>query len=162
MDTLTQSPDRALYDADEHAWLLRQIAALRDGRLRDIDRDTLADYLTDMTIRDRRELKSRFAVLLQHLLKLQFQPERQSRSWVLTVQHQQAEIADILQSSPSLAADSPALFEEAYPRAVRFAATETGLAVAEFPQTSPWTLAEALAVVPRARPLRVSARRLRS
>jgi Domain of unknown function DUF29 len=145
MDTVTLPADRALYEADEHAWIARQIEALRSGRLHELDRDSLVEYLTEMTIRDRRELKNRLIVLLQHLLKVRMQPQRLTRSWVLTVLAQQQQIRDILAGTPSIATYAPALFEEAYPNAVRRAAAETGIPFRDFPSASPWTLEAALA-----------------
>jgi Domain of unknown function DUF29 len=148
MDTVAQPADRALYEADEHAWIARQIDALRSGRLENLDRDSLVEYLTDMTIRDRRELKSRFIILLQHLLKLRMQPERPARSWVLAILSQQASISDLLGGISSMATHAPDLFDEAYAVAVRLAAAETRIPAQDFRPQSPWTMQQALASVP--------------
>jgi len=148
MDTVLQPADRALYEADEHAWIARQIDALRNGRLQQLDRDGLVEYLTEMTVRDRRELKSRLTVLFQHLLKARMQPRRLTRSWILTILTQQAEIRDILAGTPSIAAHVPAMLSGAYSDAVRRAAAETGIALVDFPTESPWTIETALAFVP--------------
>ena len=147
MDTVTQSADRALYEADEHAWIARQIDALRSGRLETLDRDTLVEYLTEMTIRDRRELKSRLAVLLQHLLKVRVQPAKFSRSWVLAIIHQQQHVRDILRGIPSLVLHAREMLEEAYADAVHLAAAETSIPLKTFPAESPWTIEAALAFV---------------
>ncbi|QYU66437.1 DUF29 family protein [Leptolyngbya sp. 15MV] len=64
------------YRSDEHAWLLRQAALLRAGRLKSVDSENLAEFLEDMAKRDVREVGSRLVVLLHHLLKFQVQPER--------------------------------------------------------------------------------------
>jgi len=148
MDTALPNADRALYEADEHAWIARQIEALRSGRLAELDRANLVEYLTDMTIRDRRELESRFVVLLQHLLKVLKQPDRLSRSWRLTILVQQREIRGILKGIPSLAAQAETFLNEAFADAVRAAAAETGIPVREFPKSSPWTVQEALTFAP--------------
>jgi Domain of unknown function DUF29 len=148
MDTVVPLADRALYEADEHLWIARQIDALRSGRLEKLDRDTLVEYLTDMTSRDHRELKSRFAVLLQHLLKLTMQPERLTRSWILTTIGQQREITGLLTGIPSLSSYSQQFFDEAYAHAVRLASVETGIPIAKFSPQSPWTLQAALAFQP--------------
>lgn len=59
----------ALYEADETAWLERTADLVRTGRFDQLDAGTLAEYLTDMAKRDRREVFSRLVVLLSHLLK---------------------------------------------------------------------------------------------
>lgn len=135
---------RPLYEQDEHAWMEQQIALLRDGKLDQLDKESLIQYLTEMTIRDRRELRSRISVLLLHLLKVQFQPSRLSMSWVRTILEQQREIRSILEGTPSIRQYVPDLFMPAYRDAVRAAAKETGIPEQRFPATSPWTLEQAL------------------
>ena len=154
MDTLPQTNDRALYEADEHAWIARQVAALRSGRLHRLDRESLAEYLTDMTKRDRRELQSRFTVLALHLLKLQFQPGRHTPSWNRTIIVQQQKLRRFLAGIPSLAAQRDVLFADVYDDVKDLAASETGLPVAAFPVSPPWTVDAALAFQPPEPPSR--------
>ncbi|MBV9756896.1 MAG: DUF29 domain-containing protein [Alphaproteobacteria bacterium] len=151
--------DLELYEADEYAWIEQQIAALRDGRLHDIDRKNLAEYLSDMAARDRRELGSRFTVLLQHLLEVRMQPARISPSWLNTITEQQEEIAKMFRETPSIAQHSERLFAEAYPSAVRRAAVETRIPAVRFPQESPWSIEDALALRPELPEPRASGRR---
>ncbi len=140
--------DADLYEADEHRWIEAQIEALRAGRTDQLDRAHLIEYLTDMTIRDRRELRSRLTVLLIHLLKIRFQPDRQTRSWADTIIEQQSEVKRILADIPRIAQHIPELLAQAYDDAVRRAAPQTSLPRATFPATCPWTLDEALAFNP--------------
>ena len=72
-----------LYEVDEHAWIERQIAALREGAFDRLDRANLIEFLSSMAARDRRELASRMTLLMQHMIKYSVQPERASRSWTL-------------------------------------------------------------------------------
>ena len=46
----------ALYDRDETAWLEAMADLARDGRASDLDLVHLAEYLSDMARRDRREV----------------------------------------------------------------------------------------------------------
>lgn len=147
-DTTELPPMRDLYEADEHEWISAQVAALTDGHLNRLDRPHLIEYLTEMTIRDRRELRSRLTVLLHHLLKVRVQPERLTRSWVVTILGQQREIRSIIDGIPSLGRQADLIAAAAYPDAVRLAARETGLPPAGFPTLSPWTVSEALAYDP--------------
>jgi len=159
MDTVAQLDDRALYETDEHAWIARQVDGLRSGRLDQLDRDSLVEYLTDMTIRDHRELRSCLTVLLHHLLKVRMQPARLTRSWALTIVVQQQDIAGLLTSIPSLATHAKNLFDEAYADAVRRAAAETRIPAQKSPPQSPWTMQQALAFVPPDLPAPVIKRR---
>jgi hypothetical protein len=137
-----------LYRYDEHEWIAAQVAALTDGNLTRLDRANLVEYLTEMTARDRRELRSRLTVLLHHLLKVQFQPERLTRSWVTTIIEQQSEIRSIIETIPSLGRQTEIIAAACFPDAVRRAARETGLPAARLPATSPWTVAAALSFDP--------------
>src|SRR3954470_13176618 len=88
----------ALYEADETAWLEATADLIRNGRLTEVDRDTLAEYLTDMAKRDRREVFSRLVVLLSHLLKWKHQPNQRAGSWRGTIFEQQRELRQLLES----------------------------------------------------------------
>lgn len=148
IDTVPPPPARDLYETDEHAWIAAQIAALTEQDYSRLDRASLIEYLTEMTVRDRRELKSRLTILLLHLLKIRVQPERLTRSWISTILEQQSEIRSIIDSIPSLGRQADVLATSAFPDALRRAARETGVPASEFPTASPWTVAEALAFDP--------------
>src|SRR5579885_776385 len=143
-----EKPETSLYEADEHEWLAQQVAALRSGRVNDIDWYNLAEFLEEMAISQRRALRSRFSVLLHHLLKTYMQPAKTSRSWLATIAEQQDQIRSIFLDTPSITQYAERLFAEAYPGALRKAAIETGIPAARFPQTSPWTIEEALEIIP--------------
>ena len=147
---------RSLYERDEHQWLNDQISALRREAINELDKANLIVYLTEMTIRDRREMKSHFKILLMHLLKVQLQPERLTKSWVDTIRAEQAALSEIIEDTPSLAVAAPELMRVSYPRAVNDAVRETGLEKSLFPVTAPWTLDEILAFVPPEPPLHPS------
>nr|WP_294521181.1 DUF29 domain-containing protein [uncultured Rhodopila sp.] len=119
MADLVEQPTGTLYEADEHAWIERQIAALQNGDLAVLDSGNLIAYLTDMAARDRRELGSRLIVLYAHIPKLRIQPEMATRSWRLTTREQQREIRRLLKSLPSLR-------HEVYPDAVEAAFDQMG------------------------------------
>src|SRR5262249_16010259 len=134
----------ALYEADETAWLEAAAALVRQGRLDDIDCETLAEYLTDMAKRDRREVFSRLVVLLSHLLKRTIQPDHPCGSWQGPILEQQRELRQ-LRDSGTLRNHALAVFADAYAVARKQAAAETGLARTAFPQASEWDLDGALA-----------------
>lgn len=136
---------RVLYEADEHVWIEQQIEALKQNDAIKLDRETLIEYLTEMTIRDKRELKSRFAVLVQHLLKVTYQPSHFSHSWLSTIQEQQRQIDLTLSDTPSLKRLAPEYLESVYSRAAKDTSAETGLPKGTFPTTCPWSVEEALA-----------------
>lgn len=75
MPTLETESLTSLYESDETAWLDAMSDLVARGRFAELDRAHLAEYLADMAKRDRREVNSRMAQRLAHLLKWYFQPE---------------------------------------------------------------------------------------
>ncbi|NJO12351.1 MAG: DUF29 domain-containing protein [Gammaproteobacteria bacterium] len=68
---LDRSATAATYDGDFYGWALEQAAHLRAGRLDRLDMGNIAEELEGLARSEARELRSRYAVLLAHLLKLQ-------------------------------------------------------------------------------------------
>ncbi len=73
-------PKNDLYDADIVAWSEQQAHWLRAGALDRLDLEHLAEEIEDVGKSEQRELASRLSLLLAHLLKWQFQPERRGSS----------------------------------------------------------------------------------
>ena len=90
---------------------------------------------------DLRQLENRLAVLVRHLLKWAYQPERRRTgcSGQCTGFEQRRRIRRLLRDSPSLRRQILALIEEEYPSICRQTAMETGLPLETFPETCPWT-----------------------
>jgi len=128
-----------LYNQDFYSWAQQQAELLRDGRLSELDAEHLLEEVLDMSGSKRRELKNRLAVLIAHLLKWQYQPGRRSRSWLLTIEEQRQEIADLLQENPGLKPEIAEQLNKAYRIAILQAAKETGLAKNVFPTECPWS-----------------------
>ena len=132
------------YDGDFYAWTQQQAALLREGSFGELDVEHLAEEVESMGRSERRELVSRLAVLLTHLLKWQHQPSLRSRSWELTILEQRAQIEEMLEENPSFRPQ----FEQFVARAYRFAqieaARDTGLAVEGFPAACPYDTYEIL------------------
>src|SRR5260363_345132 len=70
------------------AWASEQAALLRAGKLTAIDVEHIAEEIEDVGRSEKRELANRMAVLLVHLLKWKFQPERRGSSWQRTIKEQ--------------------------------------------------------------------------
>jgi hypothetical protein len=132
------------YEQDFYDWVTQNVALLRAGRLSDIDAEHIAEELESMGKRDLRQLRSRLQVLVMHLLKWRYQANRQSGSWLATIDHQRDEIEMLLLDSPSLRRELEPALRMIYPKAVRDAQRETGLSAAIFPETCPFSADEIL------------------
>lgn len=92
---------KAEYDRDFYAWITKNVELLRRGHVAEVDVEHIAEELESMGKRDLRQLRSRLQVLVVHLLQWKYQAERQSKSWVATIDHQRDEIDGLLLDSPS-------------------------------------------------------------
>jgi hypothetical protein len=127
------------YHADIIAWANEQARLLRTGQLDALDLEHIADEIEDVGKSEQREFESRMAVLLAHLLKWQYQPERRGNSWRRTIRDQRQSIGRRLQKTPSLKADlrDADWWSEVWADAVAKAIDETRLE--DFPESCPWS-----------------------
>jgi hypothetical protein len=134
-----------LFEQDETAWLEAMAELARDGRAEHLDLGHLSEYLLDMARRDRREVESRLAVLLSHLLKWDHQPDHRSRGWRATVIEQRQELERLL-GSRVLRNHAQEVLADVYIEAVERAAAECGSSRDGFPVDCPYTLDQLVSV----------------
>ena len=134
----------SLYERDFYAWANEQAALLRAGKLAEADIENIAEEIESMGRSERRELVNRLAVLLQHLLKWQFQPLFRGASWRLTIEEQRYRLEDHLKDNPSLKSQLPQAMREAYRLAVVQALRETGFDRGTFPAGCAFTYEHAM------------------
>ena len=91
-----------LYDTDIVAWAAEQAELLRNRQWAALDLDNIAEEIEDVGKSEMRELDCRVAVLIGHLLKWKFQPEKRGRSWMDTIEVQRLRVTDRLRRTPSL------------------------------------------------------------
>ncbi|MDX2237299.1 MAG: DUF29 domain-containing protein [Hyphomonadaceae bacterium] len=132
-----------LYDADFYSWAKRQAELLRRRSGNEIDWDQIAGEMDNLAGSEERELVARLRVLLSHLLKWAFQPERRTRSWRLTIANQRDELTILMRRNPGLKAKEAEAFSDAYRLARRDASLETDLDVDVFPAEPPFTIDQA-------------------
>lgn len=132
------------YEHDFFAWTHEQAERLRTRDWSGIDIEHLIEEIEGMGRSEKRALESRLTVLLQHLLKWSVQAERRGAIWQLTIDMQRDAVADLLSDNPSLRTKLDETLAHAYAKARRYAATETGLSLAHFPEECPWTRANVL------------------
>jgi len=138
------SMSETLYERDFYAWATEQAALLRAGRLAAADIAHIAEEIDSMGRSERRELTSRLAVLLTHLLTWDAQPERRGRSWLLTIREQREQVAPVMDDNPSLRGQIGEILAKAYYLALLAAQRETDLPEKAFPADCPWTFDQAM------------------
>ena len=134
-----------LYDQDFSLWLDEQVTFLRQGRVNELDLENLAEEVESIGRSDKREVYNRLTVLMTHLLKVQFQPDKRTRSWRSTIREQRRQLRLVFQDSPSLEkAYVPNIFDAIYQDARQEASEETRLGLETFPATCPYGLEQIL------------------
>jgi hypothetical protein len=113
-----------LYEEDFVRWTEQQSRALREaGRSATnlpLDWENLAEEVESLGRSQRHELRSRIAVILEHLLKLKRSPAADPRSgWMDTIDRERDDIELLLRDSPSLRGEVARMIAEEGPRAVR-------------------------------------------
>src|ERR1700676_645039 len=95
MATQTEQPkatEAPSYDQDFYLWCYRMAELIRAGRFEDVDRENVAEAIESVARRDFTELRNRTISLLVHLLKRDYQPEKHTRSWDVTIGEQRRRI----------------------------------------------------------------------
>ncbi len=121
--------NKPLHETDFLRWTSSQASALRAaGAMRintpaPIDWENVAEEIDSLGRSQRSELRSRIGVILEHLIKLIALPATAPRAgWLDTIDEQRAAIDRLLEDSPSLRRDVPALLTAELPRAGRMVA----------------------------------------
>jgi hypothetical protein len=132
------------YEHDFQNWLNRNINLLKTGQLHELDVTHLIEELEDMGKSNVRELESRLMILIAHLLKWQFQPEKQSSSWRGSINEQRLQLLRLLSKVPSLKRQLQNAVEDVYGDSVFLASDETNLPKSHFPQACPYSMEQLL------------------
>ncbi len=133
-----------LYDKDYCLWLEETVQLLREGRLTELDINNLIEEIEDMGRSEKKAVKSNLKIVLCHLLKYKYQPEKRSRSWLSTIFEHRDRLEDDFAESPSLKRYFDQVFEPCYQKARKQASIETGFPLETFPINCPFTTEEVL------------------
>lgn len=125
-------------------WLATTVEQLKQQNYSAVDWQNLIEEIEDMGKSERRSLENTLIVVLQHLLKWQYQPTQQNGSWQASLLEHRRRINRSLRESPSLKPYLEAILAESYSEAVKQASAKTGLPLTTFPQHCPYAITELL------------------
>jgi len=126
-----------LYTTDFYGWTQEQVNLLRQKKLDYIDIDNLVEEIESLGKQQQQELKNRLGVLIGHLLKWQYQPNRRSKSWKYTIQEQRLQIIDLIEQNPSLKAYQEEAISKAYQLGLLLVGRETPINPKTLPKQCP-------------------------
>lgn len=126
------------YDEDFAAWAETQAALLREGRFEELDIEHLADEVESVGKSEFRALKSAIALIVLHMMKWDYQPEKRSRSWRVTIHGQRRAVTELLKENPSFKARLDEAIEGAWIGVPGEIERETTIPVERLPETCPY------------------------
>ena len=132
------------HETDFYTWTQEQAALFRQGRLAEVDVENIIDEIESLGASQRQQLYNRLRVLLAHLLKWQYEPERRGNSWRLTIEEQRKRTSLVLRQNPGLKPSIGEVMEDAYDVAILRAARETKLKKSTFPIECPCSFAQVM------------------
>lgn len=130
------------YETDFFKWASDQSKLLKDGEYKKLDLQNLIEEIECLGRSERSMLSNYLEVLLVHMLKSKFQPEKHTRSWDLSMKHSNIKSNNVLKKNPSLKPQLKGILEETYECSILTAEKETGLSEKIFPEECPWELRE--------------------
>ena len=130
-----------LYQNDFYSWLHQQANLLEQGKFDQLDLENLTEEVDCMGKRHLSKLEQHLTLLVMHLLKWQYQPEKRAcgHSWEISIKAHRQQAKDVLKKHPSLKNRLNQLYAELYSDAVDIACIETRLDKSAFPAQCPWT-----------------------
>jgi Domain of unknown function DUF29 len=141
---LFKTDEQSLYEIDYLKWIEVNLQKLRDRDYTNVDWENLLEEIEDMGKSERRSIESNLIVVLLHLLKWQFQPDRRSGSWESSIIEHRRRIRKALKESPSLKPYFETILSECYTEALKQAKAETNLPLITFPVECPYHLTEVM------------------
>ena len=135
------------YDFDPHEFLEKHGEELEKGIIHEEDVSDILDFILEMSLSDLRSVKSRLTALYQHMLKYMYQPDHQTRSWIVTIRRNSREIFEIIEDSKSISNKiTEELQNKAYENARKYASVETNLPIKIFPKNNPYIFSDVIDV----------------
>lgn len=134
-----------LYERDYYLWIEDVLKKIQEKRWDEMDWENLWEEIDDMGKSQKQRLTNNLRILLMHLLKWEFQPQKRTNSWKFTIIEHRRRILEQLESSPSLKNLLNSNLEATYQKARKDASLETNLALNTFPNQCPYTIERILA-----------------
>jgi hypothetical protein len=145
MSNNTKDKLKQLYEIDDYLWLQETINLLKTKNLETLDLEHLIEELENLGKRDLNKARSLLRQIIIHLLFLQYWPEEYQRNY----RHWQGEVTvfrvDLNNHlTTTLENKLNQELESIYQTALKIVLQKTGLPVANFPKTCPYSLQKLL------------------
>ena len=139
-----QIDTKTLYEQDFCLWAKKITDLLKNRQLEQLDYENLIEEIESMSGSQRQALSSNLRVLLVHLLKWKYQPNKRTNSWSSSIIEHCSRLLDAFDNSPSLKRHFEKVLDPSYQTARKIAAKETGLSITIFPVENPFKVEDIL------------------
>lgn len=99
---MTTTTLNQLYNRDFYAWLVATTEILKNKDWDKVDLDNLIEEIEATGRSEKAALESNLVIVLMHLLKYLYQPQKRSSSWINSIVEHRRRIDKALKTSPSL------------------------------------------------------------
>lgn len=127
------------HEEDLYGWAISTAQLLRNKKMSEVDFDNIIEEMEALGRSEKNELISHLTLVISHLLKWKYQPDRRGNSWVYTIDEQRKQSSFTLRDNPSLKSKLDEILTRSYEVAVLKAAKETGISKKMFPLECPYT-----------------------
>ncbi len=140
----TNNSQETLYNQDYYQWLIQTAKLLKEKEFTQLDLENLIEEIESLGKSEKRAIESNLIVVILHLLKWRYQPQKRSNSWKSSIREHRRRIQRLFSDSPSLKNYLPEILATCYLAAKKQASDETGLSILAFPEECPFSIAECL------------------
>jgi hypothetical protein len=141
---LPETSTQTIYNQDFYLWIETTAKLLREKKFDQLDCENLIEEIEGMGRSEKQAIRNNLIVVLMHLLKYKYQPQNRTNSWRYTIREHRRRLRDAFEDSPSLKPYFQEVFDRCYEDARKEASDETGLVIATFPPSSPFSYEETL------------------
>jgi hypothetical protein len=127
------------YDEDIYGWSIHTAQLLREKKMDEVDFDNVIEEIEALGRSEKNELISHLTLVISHLLKWEYQPDRRGNSWVYTIDEQRKQSKFTIRDNPSLKSKLDEILMRSHEIALLKAAKETGINKNMFPKECPYT-----------------------
>jgi hypothetical protein len=141
---MTTIPTTTLYEQDFYLWLAETVQLLKTGKFEKLDVNNLIEEIESMGRSEKKSVESNLEVVLVHLLKYKYQPDKRSTSWRITLLEHRRRLQRDFKISPSLRRYFLETLAYCYQGARKLASVETEIVITTFPSECPFTAEQVL------------------
>jgi hypothetical protein len=103
-----------LYHQDYYQWLIQTAKLLKEKEFTQLDLENLIEEIESLGRSEKRAIERNLIVVMLHILKWRYQPQKRSSSWKSSIREHRRRIQRLITDSPSFKNYLPEIFTTCY------------------------------------------------